>query len=249
MPTLPPCPLVPTTRALFTKTAVSRVGAKTGLSGSLESNSATASSEQINFTTQSGSATRRQHLLLAAEVIFDEANRLLHHVPPPLVFTSEPIAVPDIEDAIAVSAGDLIPALLRRDNTVACWGRNRHGQLGNGDSGNDANTTRPVKVAGIDDAIAVSAGSWNTCALHRDNSISCWGQNYWGESGWSARGRIQPTAVKVGNISDAIAVSAGGDHVCALHEDATVSCWGDNAKGKLGLGINGNVSVLPITVL
>lgn len=236
--------------ALHENGSISCWGENGPLGTDLESNSATASSDQINFTTQSGSATRRQHLSLAAEQ--PSLTRQIDSyttVPPPPVFTSEPIAVPDIEDAIAVSAGGSHTCALRRDSTVACWGSNRYGQLGNGDSGNDADTTHPVKVAGIDDAIAVSAGSWNTCALHKDRSISCWGENYWGESGWNARGRIQPTAVKVGNISDAIAVSAGGDHVCALHEDATVSCWGDNAKGKLGLGINGNVSVLPITVL
>lgn len=157
--------------------------------------------------------------------------------------------MPDITDAIAVSAGGYHTCALRQDNTVACWGNNRYGQLGNGNIGNDASTTQPVKVAGIDDAIAVSAGRWNTCALHKDSSISCWGQNYRGESSWSARGRMQPTAVKVGNLSDAIAVSAGGDHACALHEDATISYWGNNEKGKLGLGIDGNVSVVPITVL
>ena len=236
--------------ALHENGTISCWGENGPLGTDLESSPATASSDQINFTAQSGSAARRQNLALAAEqpslaIQIDTYTTL----PPPLIFTSEPIAVPDITDAVAVSAGGYHTCALHQDNTVACWGNNRYGQLGNGDSGSDADTTQPVKVAGIDDAIAVSAGRWNTCALHKDSSISCWGQNYWGESGWSARGRMQPTAVKVGNISDAIAVSAGGDHACALHEDATVSCWGNNADGKLALGIDGNISVVPITVL
>ena len=237
--------------ALHENGSISCWGKNGPLGTDLESNPVTASSDQINFTTQSDSATQKQHLALAAEQpsLTRQIDTPAPTLPPPLVFTSEPIAVPDITGAIAVSAGSSHTCALLRDNTVACWGRNRYGQLGNGNSGNDTDTTQPVKVAGIDDAIAISAGTGNTCALHKDISISCWGQNYLGESGWSARGKIQPTAVKVGYISDAIAVSAGGDHACALHEDATVSCWGYNAKGKLGLGINGNVSVLPITVL
>ena len=236
--------------ALHENGTISCWGENGPLGTDLESSPAAASSEQINFTAQSGSAARKQNLALAAEQpsLLEQIDTYTT-LPPPLIFTSEPIAVPDITDAIAVSAGGYHTCALHQDNTVACWGNNRYGQLGNGDSGSDADTTQPVKVAGIDDAIAVSAGRWNTCALHKDSSISCWGQNYWGESSWSARGRIQPTAVKVGNISDAIAVSAGGDHACALHEDATISCWGNNADGKLALGIDGNISVLPITVL
>ena len=37
-------------------------------------------------------------------------------------------------------------------------------------------------------------------------------------------------------LSGVVAVSAGGDHACALLADATARCWGDDAFGELGDG-------------
>ena len=42
--------------------------------------------------------------------------------------------------------------------------------------------------------------------------------------------------VKVENINDATAITAGDRHTCALHQDGTVSCWGQNWYGQLGSG-------------
>jgi alpha-tubulin suppressor-like RCC1 family protein len=45
---------------------------------------------------------------------------------------------------------------------VVCWGRGSSGQLGNGATG-DSST--PVTVSSLTDAMAVSAGSSHNCAL------------------------------------------------------------------------------------
>ena len=53
---------------------------------------------------------------------------------------------------------------VRRDGTVLCWGSNGSGQLGTGDL---ANHDAPVDVAGITNAVEVSAGNGLSCARLR----------------------------------------------------------------------------------
>ena len=43
------------------------------------------------------------------------------------------------------------------------------------------------------------------------------------------------------------AITAGGDHTCAVLSDGSVQCWGDNSYGELGNGNTTNSS-LPVTV-
>jgi alpha-tubulin suppressor-like RCC1 family protein len=43
----------------------------------------------------------------------------------------------------------------------------------------------------------------------------------------------------------AIALATGGDHVCALLDDHTVRCWGQNASGEVGSGVFDGGRVVP----
>ena len=117
--------------------------------------------------------------------------------------------------------------------TVKCWGHNSYGQLGNGTTFVDAYS--PVSVVGITDAISVTSGNEYSCALHAGGTISCWGQNPYGQLG-NGTYTDSDVPVAVVGITDAVAVSAGYLHTCAVHADGTVSCWGLDLSGALGDG-------------
>src|SRR5207247_532237 len=106
----------------------------------------------------------------------------------------------------------------------------------------------PVRVAGLS-ATAVTAGGFHTCALPGDGTVRCWGQNDLGQLGNGTSDPVpnnpstfNPTPVTVSGITTAVAISAGGWYTCALLQDGTVRCWGDNTWGELG---NGAVLVSP----
>ena len=166
-----------------------------------------------------------------------------------------------IEDAKAIAAGAYHSCALHQNGTISCWGYNYNGQLGNGQSGEDADTSEPVEVAGIEDAKAIAAGFSHSCALHQNGTVSCWGENTYGQlgNGQSGYESLEPieeynigsppqeiessVPVKVEGIEDAKAIAAGGNwdrgHSCALHQDGSISCWGDNTFGQLGNGQSG----------
>jgi alpha-tubulin suppressor-like RCC1 family protein len=124
------------------------------------------------------------------------------------------------------------------DGSVRCWGRNSYGQLGSGSSDSHNDQFWPVPVAGLSGVTALAPGFIHTCALLTGGTARCWGSNIVGELGKGSREqplwRYEPVAVS--NLSGAAAISAGGDHTCALLSDSTVSCWGSSSGGQVGNG-------------
>lgn len=129
---------------------------------------------------------------------------------------------------------------------VLCWGRNNHGQLGQGnnvDWGDDPNEF-PAMLAPIDFGgavvTAITAGDDFSCALIDDGSVRCWGRSNHGQLGQGNTNTIGNDAMEVPVTVDlggpAIQISAGITHVCAVLDDYTVRCWGEGGQGRLGYG-------------
>jgi alpha-tubulin suppressor-like RCC1 family protein len=99
----------------------------------------------------------------------------------------------------------------------------------------------PVK--GLKDAVAVSTGINESCAVRANGTVACWGAVGSGieSSGTDAPpfSRFSPTPVQVPRLAGAVAVASGGAHACALDKAGAVSCWGNNAAGQLGNGKKG----------
>ena len=165
------------------------------------------------------------------------------------VYSTIPVKVQDINDAVAIGAGWEHTCAVHATGEVSCWGDDTYGELGNGET--MSSSPLPVKVVDIDDAVTVTAGHWHTCALRENGSIACWGNDSDGQLGdgqTGDEGNMSSVPVEVTGISDAAAVSAGGEHTCALHENGEVSCWGDNWRGELGTGEAGNEFDSPVPV-
>ena len=94
----------------------------------------------------------------------------------------------------------------------------------------------------------MSAGGFHTCAIVQPGQVMCWGYNAYGQLGDGTL-NDNSTPVMVPGVPNAVAISAGGVHTCALLSgDGQLKCWGYNTNGQLGIGSAANYSSDPALV-
>lgn len=116
-----------------------------------------------------------------------------------------------------------------------CWGENATAQIGDGSS---TQRSSPTNVTGLTTGVmSISPGGNFTCALTTSGGIKCWGKNDLGQVGNGATSADVSGATDVtGLTSNAVQVTAMGNHACALKSDGSVRCWGGGVKGEIGDG-------------
>ena len=155
-----------------------------------------------------------------------------------------------LTNAIVISAGGDATCAVLEDGSVACWGGNENGKLGNGtvsEAGVLVGQTTAGLVVGLHDATSVAVGDQHACALLSDATVTCWGA---GVSGQLGNGPVAnaPVPVPVSNLKGARAIAAGGGHTCALMQDGTAQCWGADDRGQLGDGSFAGIRPAPLPV-
>ena len=162
-----------------------------------------------------------------------------------------PIQIGVATDWVKVSARSDHTVALKANGTLWTWGQNAHGQLGDGSLTNRAT---PMQIGVATDWVDIYASSGNTFAIKSDGTLWAWGSNSVGQLG---NGNTTDSKVPVNipsvvnNIPSSskwVQVSSGPGHTVAIKSDGSLWAWGDNSRGKLGIGTDNGLSNIPVRV-
>jgi alpha-tubulin suppressor-like RCC1 family protein len=136
---------------------------------------------------------------------------------------------------VAIAVGGNHACAITNSHAVKCWGRNDHGQLGNGTL-NDSH--QPGSVVGLTNGVVgIATGHAHTCARKNDGSVVCWGWNVGGQLGNGTRTDARIPLRAFFHVA-ALSVAAGSAHTCARESGGgtieVFECVGDNQYGQLG---------------
>ena len=157
-------------------------------------------------------------------------------------FSPTPTAsLPNGNKAVALTSGDSHHCALLEDGTVACWGLNTDGQLGDNSTTDRDTPTLTIPLGAP--AIAIESDHAFTCALLNNGSVMCWGANAYGQIGSVSSGGDLLKPTHVANMpGTTVSVSTGVDHSCTLLSNNSVNCLGRNNANQHGNGTTGGSS-------
>jgi cysteine-rich repeat protein len=152
---------------------------------------------------------------------------------------------------VALSAGIGQTCVIQANGAIRCWGPSTYGQLGYGNTetiGDDEPPSSAMALRFSRDAVAVTAGWFHTCALFSNGDVRCWGRGDEGQLGQASTENFgdmeratETDPIILGGEGKVVTIAAGDNHTCALLDSGELRCWGDNFRGQLGLGIEGNI--------
>jgi alpha-tubulin suppressor-like RCC1 family protein len=137
------------------------------------------------------------------------------------------------------------------DDTMKCWGYNNYGQLGYentgnyGDAAGEMGDSLPLVDFGSGELVSqVDVGFYSVCVITQSNKLKCWGRNIEGDLGL---GDLDNRGDNPGEMGDslaeinlgtslyAVSVSSTMTSHCAVLNNNTVKCWGNESDaGNLG---------------
>ena len=158
---------------------------------------------------------------------------------------SSNVELPEGRAATDLSVGDHHSCALLDNGSVACWGQNNHGQLGDNSTTHRSIPIYPHLPAGSL-AVSVAVGPFNSCAILENSSLYCWGHNGYGRLGIGVTGGVYTTPMFVEGPTNIVDLSVNYDHTCGLSENGSISCWARGKYGQLGNGQWGDKNTLQL---
>lgn len=149
---------------------------------------------------------------------------------------SIPIQVSNLADVIAISAGTRHGLALKKDKTVWAWGNKAAVGMIDESSlpeGAAYNFDTAVRVAGLENIVAISAASDFNLALREDGTVWGWGTS-WNEGILGDKLKVRPRPEPIGGLSDIAQIAAGVQTCLALRRDGELFQWGLIQKKQEG---------------
>ena len=159
----------------------------------------------------------------------------------------DPADVPGLE-AEAVTLAGTFALAVGVDGRLWSWGKNDVQQLARlpGDAG--VSPSAPAWADRIASPARSLAGtSKNGFLITEDGAVLSWGGAVGSQLARASSLVADPVPTAVA-LSDVTSITAGASHACAASRSGSVSCWGDNAHGQLGIGTKGS-QLRPVHVL
>jgi len=128
------------------------------------------------------------------------------------------------------------------NDRVYCWGNDdESGRLGRG-PGIEFGSFQ--LVPGLPTPMTqIASGRFNSCAIHNNNALYCWGDNGHGQLLTTTHPVFYPTPVP-GFENGTTRVAVGIGFVCAIRNGG-LYCWGNNRYGQIGNGEDSNRVTTP----
>ena len=117
-----------------------------------------------------------------------------------LLANDTPTSVSISNTATAVTTGTDFTCAVLTSGSVECFGVNGSGQLGAGST--STNRATPGAVVGLSNsAVDIVAGKDHACAVLSSGSLTCWGDNFYGQVGSNSGNATETSAVTVGALN------------------------------------------------
>lgn len=172
-------------------------------------------------------------------------------------YETVPVGVEGLTGIVQVAGGSSFDLALLANGTVASWGGDEHGELGDDSHKSsweqgaghvfvqEESPTSHEVLGSLQGVASVAAANEHAIVLMDDGTVRTWGNDQYGQLGDGTQGFERVNEVNqrlpkpVPGLSGIRAVAAGGGSDYALTAQGTVVAWGRNTEGQLGNGVPG----------